>query len=346
MNNKLIKPLPAQKDFFVCDVKDIVPKGDIGAMENPIFSLSNRDMRTLEYVNGKNWLKVIPSEIGLATIFDRDVLIYCISEGVRALNAGQPINRTMRFIAYNLLTATNRNNFGGSGYKSLENALDRLTGTRLKTNIKNGTMKIKESFHLLDGYKIITRNNSGRMAEIEVKLPDWFLDAIYSKHVLTYNPNYFTLRRPIDRKLYEIMRKHCARNPQGWSIRLSTLFEKTGSKSNTREFKRLIAQSATDNKKENYMPDYNFSVEEGNPNPMIMVEPKPEMLQKSKKNKQRSQTLNLKPQTIEIARQYHGDVHSLKYEWLEWAQKLPNKIDNPDGHFLAFVKKKVGNQFA
>ena len=294
MNNKLIKPLPVQKDFFVCDVKDIVPKGDIGSMEHPIFSLSNRDMRTLEYVSGKNWLRVEPSSTGLATVFDRDILIYCISEGVRTLNNGQPINRKMRFIAYNLLTATNRTNSGGSGYISLENALDRLSGTRLKTNIKNGKIKIKESFNLLDGYKVITTNNAGRMAEIEVKLPEWILDAIYSKHVLTYNPNYFTLRRPIDRKFYEIMRKHCARNPQGWSIRLSTLFEKTGSKSNTREFKRLIVQSATDNEKENYMPDYNFFVEQDNPNPLITVEPKSEMLKKPKTNKQRSQPLNLK----------------------------------------------------
>ena len=340
MNNKFVKPLPAQKDFFVCDVKDIVPKGDIGSMEHPIFSLSNKDMRVLEYVNGNNWLRVEPSLTGLATVFDRDILIYCISQGVAALNAGQPINRTMRFTAYNLITATNRNNFGGSGYKSLENALDRLTGTRLKTNIKNGKIRVRESFNFLDGYKVITKNNAGRMAEIEVKLPDWFLDAIQSKHILTYNPNYFTLRKPLDRKLYEIMRKHCAKNPKGWSIKLSTLLNKTGSRSPLFEFKRLMIKSETANQEINYMPDYNFSVEQGNPNPLIMIEPKPELLQKAKKNKQRSQNLNLKPQTIEIARQYYGDIYVLIHEWQEWARSLPNKIDNPDGHFLAFVKKK------
>ena len=342
MNNKLIKPLPAQKDFFVCDVTDVLPKGDLGSMEHPVFSLSSsRDMRVLEYVNGQNWLRVEPSLTGLATIFDRDVLIYCISQGVAALNAGQSINRTMRFTTYNLLTATNRySKIGGSVYKSLNNALNRLTGTLLQTNIKNGKAEIKKGFHFLNEYEIIRKDGNGRMIEIEVDLPKWILDAIYSKHVLTYNPNYFTLRRPIDRKLYEIMRKHCANNSRGWSIRLSKLLNKTGSRSPLYEFKRLITKSATANNESNYMPDYSFSIEQDNSNPLITVQPKPELLKKSKKNKKQSQTLNLKPETIEIARQWYGDVHALIAEWREWAEKLPNKIDNPDGHFLAFVKKK------
>ena len=353
MNNKILKSLPAQRDLFVCDITDIVPKGDIGSMEHPIFSLSNKDMRILEYVRGNNWLKVEPSVTGLATVFDRDILIYCISQGVAALDKGMKISRTMRFSAFDLLTATNRTNSGGSAYKSLNSALDRLTGTRVRTNIQNGGIEATESFNLLDGYRILRTTRTGRMIEIEVKLPEWTMGAIQSKHILTYNPDYFTLRRPLDRRLYEIMRKHCNNNPRGWSIRLSTLLNKTGSRSNIHEFKRLITQSATANKKDEYMPDYNFFVKKDDANPIISVLPKPEMLENLKKKKKEAkflatgklpQTLNIKSETIEIARQYTGDVHSLKYEWLEWAQKLPNKIENPDGNFIDFVKKKVGKQ--
>ena len=353
MNNKILKSFPAQKDLFVCDITDIVPKGDIGSMEHPIFSLSNKDMRTLEYVHGDNWLKVEPSVTGLATIFDRDVLIFCISQGVAALNAGININRTMRFSAFDLLTATNRTNSGGSAYKSLNNALDRLTGTRVRTNIQNGEIETTESFNLLDGYKILRTTHTGRMIEIEVKLPEWIMGAIQSKHILTYSPDYFTLRRPLDRRLYELMRKHCNNNPKGWSIKLSKLLNKTGSKSTLHEFKRLIIQSEMANLKDEYMPDYNFFVKKGNANPIISVLPKPKMLENLKSKKKQAkflatgkqlQAVNLKPETIESCRQYVGDVHAMVADWRDWVQTLPNKIKNPDGHFIAFCKKKTGKQ--
>ena len=342
MTTKLLKPLPVQKDFFVCDITDIKPRGDIASMEHPVFSLStNKDMETREYHYGENWLKVIPSEIGLATIFDRDVLIFCISQGVTALNAGEDINPIMRFTAYDLLTATNRNTSGGSSYKSLNNALDRLTGTKLITNIKNGGALIKKGFHLLNEYEIIRKDSSGRMTEIEVSLPKWIMDAIYSKHILKFNPNYFTLRSPVHRKLYELMRKHCGRQ-QHWRMKLSNLQQKMGVKGRLPDFKRIMIKSETANNTQNFMPDYNFSVEEGSSNPLITVQPKPEMLKKSKQNKQRSQTLNLKSQTIETARQYvfHGDVHAMIAEWKEWAQTLPDKVRDPNAHFIAFCKKK------
>ena len=129
----------------------------------------------------------------------------------------------MKFTAYDLLKATNRDPKSGVRYRALNKALDRLTGTYIKTNIKNGKTLITKGFHLLDGYEIVREDEKGQMIEIAVKLPEWILNAIQSKYILTYNPKYFTLRRPIDRRLYEIMKKHCAQKPKGWSIRLGAV---------------------------------------------------------------------------------------------------------------------------
>ena len=42
-----INPTP---DFFICDITDAVPKGDMAGMEHPLFSLSTKpDMRTRRY---------------------------------------------------------------------------------------------------------------------------------------------------------------------------------------------------------------------------------------------------------------------------------------------------------
>src|SRR6056297_3592111 len=73
-------------DLFVCDIFDAAPKGDMASMAHPVFSLSTKpDHRKRRYTSGSTYLEVKPSADGLATIHDRDVLIYCISQIMAAL---------------------------------------------------------------------------------------------------------------------------------------------------------------------------------------------------------------------------------------------------------------------
>jgi Replication initiator protein A len=80
--------LPARHptgDLFVCDIFDAVPKGDMASMEHPIFSLSTKpDLRIRRYEHGTNYVEITPSVKGLATVHDRDILIYCISQLIAA----------------------------------------------------------------------------------------------------------------------------------------------------------------------------------------------------------------------------------------------------------------------
>ena len=85
----------------------------------------------------------MPSALGLATIHDKDILIYCISQLVAKMNAGVEPHRTLHLKAYDLLVSTNRNT-DGRGYEQLEGALDRLSGTRIRTNIKTGGEEITD----------------------------------------------------------------------------------------------------------------------------------------------------------------------------------------------------------
>lgn len=111
MRSLLLPDRQGQDDFFVCDIFDAAPKGDMASMAHPIFSLSTKpDHRIRRYENetGKSYLEVKPSADGLATIHDRDVLIYCISQIMAAINQGQQVSHTVRLKAYDLLKATNR----------------------------------------------------------------------------------------------------------------------------------------------------------------------------------------------------------------------------------------------
>ena len=248
----------AQGDFFICDLFDAVPKADMASMEHPLFSLSTRpDLRILRYAHGAATIEIIPSVKGLATIHDKDILIYCISQLMAALNAGRPVARTLHLTAHELLIATRRET-SGDGYRRLREAFERLSGTRIVTNIATGAHETTAGFGLIDAWEIIRKTRAGRMISARVTLSDWLFRAVISKSVLTLSRDYFTLRKPLERRVYEIARKHCGQQA-GWQIGLATLLKKSGSASPLRVFRKMIRAMAG----QNHLPDYTLSMEAG-----------------------------------------------------------------------------------
>ena len=50
-----------EPDFFICDIFDAAPKGDMASMEHPIFSISTKpDRRVRRYENGQNFVEISP----------------------------------------------------------------------------------------------------------------------------------------------------------------------------------------------------------------------------------------------------------------------------------------------
>jgi plasmid replication initiation protein len=68
--------------------------------------------------------------------------------------------------------------------------------------------------------------------------------------------DYFRIRSPIARRLYEIARKHCGKQ-SSWRIDLELLQQKTGSLSTLKEFRRALAEIAKDPKT---LLEYDFTV--------------------------------------------------------------------------------------
>ena len=82
------------KDFFVADIVDYAIKSDMATMEVPTFSLQTKpDMETFVWQSsdGKRGVRIVPSEIGRATQFDKDLLIYVTSQLVATINRGGPV---------------------------------------------------------------------------------------------------------------------------------------------------------------------------------------------------------------------------------------------------------------
>lgn len=245
--SKLLPALYTNQDFFVADLLGYSLKDDHVTMEAAIFSLKTQiDLTPWEWTSkdGTKHIEVSPSvKYGRATQHDKDVLIFVTSQMTEALNRERPDakNRAVRFTVHNYLVATNKPT-GGVEYKRLEKALDRLKGTTIKTDIKTGGKRVKEAFDIIDNYTIVERSqDDDRMIAIEITVSKWLFNAIQSHEVLTIHPDYFRLRKPLERRLYELARKHCGKQAS-WKIGLELLREKSGAQSHIRAFRNQVQE--------------------------------------------------------------------------------------------------------
>jgi plasmid replication initiation protein len=321
----------AQGDFFLCDIFGASPKDDMATMEHPVFSLATRpDLRILTYTHNDAQITVTPSVRGLATIHDKDVLIYCISQLVAALNAGRTVHRTLRMRAHDMLVATNRET-SGDGYRRLREALERLAGTRITTNITTGGIEATTGFGLIESWQILRRTRDGRMVSVAVTLSDWLFRAVLSKSVLTLSRDYFRLRKPLERRIYELARKHCGRQ-ESWRISVETLCKKSGSASPRRVFRKMIRDMIA----ADHLPDYHMAEEPGD---IIRFSLREGVVD-------RVPPPLIDPDTLDRARALMpgADVHALVAEWQRvWQATGSPRLRAPARAFLGWVAKRAGD---
>jgi plasmid replication initiation protein len=328
-----------QLDFFVCDIFDAAPKSDTASMEYPLFSLSTKpDFKPREYRNGNMWLKLSPSPIGLATVHDRDILIFCISQCMAALKEGRQISRVLRFRAHELLQVTNRST-GKRGYDLFTDSLRRLQGTQIETNITTGGREQMDIFSFIDHARTVKETRDGRMEAMEITLSDWLFNAISERgnEILTISRDYFRLRKPLERRLYELARKHCGTNAM-WRFRVETLHERTGSSASLPEFRRMLAGIIENSQAYDHIPDYTFELSDDT----VTIRPRQEFLDVYEQPQKPSaiDKIRLKPQTYETARKFAGgyDMYMLEDEWRYMLAKKGEMPQTPDGSFVGFVK--------
>jgi len=239
-------------DFFVADLWSWPIKDDQASMEHPMFSLAKMpDTAVRHYERNGNTLTIFPNVRGMPTIWDKDVLIYCCSQLIEAIKRGREPNQIIRMTAYDFLVSTNRNT-GKRGYDLLKNALSRLSGVRIITNITTGGVREEHDFGLIDYWKIVQRSlDDDRMAGIEIRLSNWLYRAIMNHEVLTLHRDYFRLDGGIERRMYELCRKHCGQQ-ETWKIHIPLLYKKSGVRSAVKHFRQAIKKLAHSD----HLPEY------------------------------------------------------------------------------------------
>jgi plasmid replication initiation protein len=319
-------------DFFVCDILSALPKDDMATMEHPVFSLATRpDLRVLAYAHNGVEITVTPSVRGLATIHDKDILIYCISQLMAALNAGRAISRTVTLRAHDLLVATNRET-SGDAYRRLREAFERLAGTRITTNLAIGGLEVTRGFGLIETWEIVRKTRGGRMVSVSVTLSDWLYRAVLSSAVLTLSRDYFRLRKPLERRIYELARKHCGRQ-ESWRVSVDLLLKKSGSASPRRVFRAMLREMIA----ADHLPDYAMAEEPGD---IIRFSSRAAVVEDTG-----PQLPPLSAEVLEAARALAPgwDVYALEADWRGyWAASGRPRLRSAERAFLGYVRARAG----
>lgn len=264
------EPGPTQPDFFevMSVLSDWPVKDDMATMEHPLFALSKGpEKRIRDYSRGGKVFKVIPSVVGAPTIFDKDLMIYLISMVMKAQNEGLPVSRRIRMNVTAFLKGTERST-GGASYVRVVEMCRRLKGATIETNINTTEQERTKGFGMLEEYEVLSKTKNGTGAlELEVVLSEWIWRAVSDFDVLTLNHGYFKLTQALERRVYELARKHCGK--QGWwVVGLELLKEKVGSEQSPRKWKQEIKAMVA----KHDLPDYRMFLDESvKPNQVIFI---------------------------------------------------------------------------
>lgn len=331
MTEALLPVRHTQKELFLADIADAVLKDDIASMEHPIFSLNLRQtagQSPIQYDFHTASLLIEPSPThGFATIYDKDILIFAISQLMAAKNQNRPISKKIEFDAVDFLKFSNKQT-GGAQYRLLKESLARLLGTTITTSIRTGGVEQTNGFHLIEAYEVIKESEKDYVSKWSITINDWLFHAIEANEVLTLHPDYFRLRSPLERRVYELARKHTG-SQQSFKISLDRLKQKTGSNSARTSFKHKLKQIC----ETNHLPDYTISYDADAD--IVVFENRRTMTS----NSDDAWPFDEKVERA-VRRVAPGmDVYALYDRYRDWAELLPDKPRNPAGAFIKWCEK-------
>ena len=119
----------------------------------------------------------------------------------------------------------------------------------LKTNLRGEENTYTELFGIVDRASMVRRNSlerrhGGALLGCSVVLSSWIQEALEARRVLTLHGDYFRLRQPLERAVYQLVRKHCGEQPE-WRVGLPRLQAKVGSSRQRRDFRGEIRKLAS-----------------------------------------------------------------------------------------------------
>jgi plasmid replication initiation protein len=193
------------------------------------------------YDDGKVRIEVRGSELGVATIWDAELIWYIAGLMYEMIGRGEVPTKSFTITAADFMRVAERNRSARS-YARIEGMLARLQGGQNKTTIEAGGKGYTGFFSWFTEAHVVWRRNSRGekvMYAVQVELCDWlFYSILKDRRLLAIHNDYFGLS-PIQRRLYEIARCHCT-TPQEFRIGIEDLKMRVGVEMKLDKFKHLL----------------------------------------------------------------------------------------------------------
>lgn len=248
-------------DLFLSAVSDVKVKSQQDLMSRNFFSLTKNRVDRIEHRFGSDFVHITGrQDLGVATIWDYDILMFLISQVVDKKNKRQAIKRRIRFTLYDFLKWKGSTRSFGNSYERFLSSLRRLQGTHVRTSIRRRNTEADWEFYWISELKAIQffdDNQTKSRAEFECVLAEWVFESVVKDNlILTIDREYFRLSSGLERWLYLFARKSAGNQKKGWVVSFEDLYQKSASRSSLRYFKKQVKQIV--DKNQGLISDYWF----------------------------------------------------------------------------------------
>lgn len=240
------RPTARQGDLFWTDSPLYGPvKGERTVGEFPFFALTKIPQKEpMLFTSDDVRIEINPGKHGIATIWDKEILLYVASLIVAKMERGETVTPEVTFTANDFFNATNADNSQKS-YDALRAALRRLQTTEVFTDIETGGEAEDGGFSwVLDWRATYAKlpNGERRMKAVKVTLCPWMFRAVQrDRRLAAYHIDYFKLGS-IERRLYELAMFNCAEGE--YVADIEHLAKKVGSTDRIAKFKAKLKDIA------------------------------------------------------------------------------------------------------
>lgn len=187
-----------------------------------------------------------------------------------------PISRRIRFKVRDFLVYTGRST-GGRSYTAIVDSCRRLKGTTIETNFISPDDNVEDEegeapevpttgqaldsklkgFGLVTDYEVTAYTSGGEGAlQLEPILSRQLFRNLRKRRVLMIHPGYFNLNQGIERRLYDLAKKHCGEK-LWWKISLDNLHAKSCSAQALKYFRRDVV----DVMKADSLPEFHIAID-------------------------------------------------------------------------------------
>jgi plasmid replication initiation protein len=218
----------------------------------PFSDLSrNAERKRLSFIDHNVKIEVRAMEgQGIATIYDRDLIIYAASIIVEKIERGEVPLRELIFTANDFFRVASRDTSKNS-YELLEGVVERLKSTTIKTNIETGGQGVTGWFNWLSEgtqlvYDIDPETGKRTLRAVRIVLCEWLFRAILRDRRMLAVPHCYFDLCPIDRRLWDLCRVNCQEGEM-WRPTMQELHRSVGSDTTIADFKKSVVAAAERN---------------------------------------------------------------------------------------------------